>query len=534
MQSRRHPISRNGDAPSPWIYVLFLLSGTAGLVYQVVWSRLLHEVFGVTVHAVAVVLATFLGGLALGGAFWGRLADRVARPLRLYGWLEVGVGLTGLAGTWIVRLLDPLHAAAAGRFAVDSAALFFVRLLLAAAVVLPPTFLMGGTLPVIVRVFVDRMQRVGREIGLLYALNACGAVAGAVLAGFVLIRFFGLHATLWTAVAANLAIGSAALLYARRSPTRAGDARPGDVPPARRGTAAAGGPGILVVMGLSGFASLGLEVVWTRVLMLSLGTTIYAFVTMLASFLTGLTLGSYLARGFADRVADPRRTMGWVQLGIAASTLATLPVLAAPFMQRWLEGRGSAWLLLIVMRFGVSLLIMLVPTTLIGMTFPLAAKIWTRRVRSLGARLGEIYAVNTLGNVLGATVTGFVLVAALGLQKSVVVLVTLNLANAAWGFLSAARAGRWRAAPVGVGILACAVLVSVWQPRPFAAWSEGEADRTLYYKEGLVATVKVLEREYDPDQRWIAVDGIKIGQTRGGVDVKQQILAHMPFLLMPE
>jgi spermidine synthase len=186
------------------IYVLFFLSGAAGLIYQVVWSRLLNEIFGVTVYAVATVLATFLAGLALGSVVLGRLADRRDQPLRFYGWLEIGIALSALLGLLTIRLLDPAHIWAATRWAPNSPALIGARVMLGALVVLPPTFLMGGTLPAITRVFVGELRRVGRELSFLYALNTLGAVLGTLATGFLLIRWFGMHATLGIAVALNL------------------------------------------------------------------------------------------------------------------------------------------------------------------------------------------------------------------------------------------------------------------------------------------------------------------------------------------
>ncbi len=143
------------------LYFLFFLSGAAGLVYQVVWSRVLHEIFGVTVYATTAVLATFLGGLALGALVLGRFADRTPNPLRLFGWLEIGSGLAALASTWVTGALEPLHVWAANRFATDATTLIALRMLLAAVVILPPTFLMGGTLPVITRAAVTRRRRPG-------------------------------------------------------------------------------------------------------------------------------------------------------------------------------------------------------------------------------------------------------------------------------------------------------------------------------------------------------------------------------------
>lgn len=533
------------------IYILFFLSGIAGLIYQVVWSRLLNEIFGVTVYAVTTVLATFLGGLALGAFLLGRVADRMRNPLAFYAWLEIGAGLAALAGTWVIQLLDPLHIAAATRFAPDSLALIGARILLGAIVILPPTFLLGGTLPAVTRFFVNSIRRLGRQLSFLYALNTLGAVVGTLLAGFVLIRWIGLHPTLWLAVAINLSVGLAALLLSASKALRrdAEQASPAAVASAETVVAApettagegsrAVGAGILVVMAICGIASLGLEVVWTRMLILVVGTTTYAFVTMLASFLVGITIGSFVARGIIDRLRNVRRALGWVQVGIALATLATLPVLGSVSTKlgsRWLGGTEAEWLALVLSRFGVSFLVMLVPTTLIGMTFPLAGKIWAREVRSLGGHLGQVYGANTLGNILGAALTGFLILPALGLQRTVVFMAAISLANAAWGLHPSARhrlLSRLPRAAAVAGGLVLLVGLFVWQPRPLIG-AESEAREILYYEEGLVATTMVYRDANDPRKQSMAVDRIKIGDSYGDVDMKQQCLAHFPLLLMPQ
>ncbi len=522
-----------------FIYLLFFLSGAAGLVYQVVWSRMLNEIFGVTVYAVATVLATFLAGLALGSLVLGRLADRRRNPLNFYGWLEIGIGLSALLGMVTIRLLEPAHIWAANRFEPHSLALIAVRFLLGALVVLPPTFLMGGTLPVIVRFFVDRIQYFGRQLSLLYALNTTGAVVGTLVSGFLLIKWIGLQRTLWIAVAVNIFIGLLSLAVASRLSVPAGDSRDNREPQADTAHVEDDGVGLLAVMALSGFVTLGLEVFWTRILMLSVGTTTYSFTTMLSSFLTGIALGSFVARRIVDRLRDVRRTFGWIQVGIAGTTLATLPLINSGMAQRWLTGWGSEWVTLLLLRFGVSLLVMLVPTTLIGMTFPLAARLRARDVGTLGGRLGEVYGANTLGNILGAAITGFLLLPLLGLQKGIAALALLSVANAAWAFFPAGSARRGaamyrRVTPLVAGPLVCLLLLVWWQPRPFVIVAEEPGDRVLYYKEGVVGTVKVLQKAEDPRRVWMAIDGIKIGESYGGVDHKQQALAHFPFLLMSD
>jgi spermidine synthase len=519
-------------------YALFFLSGAAGLVYQVVWSRLLNEVFGVTAHAVTAVLATYLGGLALGSWLLGRFADRHPRPLRLYGMLELAIGATALAGTWLVRGLDPVHAAAAARLAPDSVALLALRILLASAVVLPPTVLMGATLPAMTRAFVESIGKVGRGVAFLYALNTAGAVAGSVAAGFALIRALGVHPTLWVAVAVNVAVGLAALALAARSPSAPSPAAAAPSPAPRGEGEGEGGAWLLLAMALSGFASLSLEVIWTRMLVLVIGTSTYAFVTMLSSFLVGIALGSWLARPLVDRLANPRRAFGWLQLAIAATTLATLPLVRVVIVDapRWIGGLESRWLGAVAGQFALSFLLMLAPTTLIGATFPLAARMRARGLDTLGGRLGQVYGANTLGNILGALAGGFVLLPVFGMQRGIALLVIANLAAAACALLPGrAEWGRprslLRSTPVLAGLWTCALLLGTWRPAPLPTSAGGSWDPLRYYGEGLVSTVSVYQRADDGRQLVMAVDGVTIGQSHSGVDRKQQFLAHLPFLL---
>jgi len=507
------------------LYALFFASGGAGLIYEVVWSRLLKDLFGVTAHAVAAVLATYLAGLALGSYLLGRAVDRRCDPLRVYGVLEIGVGVSAVVTAFVAPRLDPLHAWAASRFAADSAALMAVRLVLASAVVLPPTILMGATLPAMTRTFVKRLDRLGSELSLLYALNTAGAVAGSILAGFALIGAFGVHPTLWVAAAVNVAVGALALALRRAAPA---SAPPENVPPPQRAS------WVLGAVALSGVASLALEVIWTRVLILIVGTSTYAFVTMLIVFLVGIALGSFLVRLMDARIRDPRRVFGWVQAGIAVATLLSIPLFGAvvTWGQYWLFQLEQRWVALFAARFGISFAIMLLPTTLIGMSFPLAGRIGVRDIGSLGRELGQIYGANTLGNITGAILGGFVLIPLFGLQRAIAVLTTLNLAAAAWALLPQSRSLA-RAMPLAATLLCCAAFVTVWKPSPFRSLEEDEDDPVLYYREGLESTVKVIQRAADARQRVMLVDGVRIGQSSAGVDYKQQMLAHLPFLLRP-
>jgi spermidine synthase len=513
------------------VYSLMLISGAAGLIYQMVWARLLQELFGVTLHAVSTVLATFLAGLALGAWLLGRVADRRDNPLRFYGLLEIGIAVTALFGLVALRWVTPLQLWAAGRFEDAPASLALLRIALAAVVVLPSTFLMGGTLPAITRFAVRRVEQAGRKIAVLYAVNTLGAVLGTLAAGFAMIRWWGLHPTLLSAVAANLVVGLVALRI-----TSIGFEQDAALPPA---PTAPMSPeprplGLLPVMGLAGFVTLALEIYWTRVLMLSVGTTSYALAIMLSSTLTGLSLGGFLAGRIVERVSNMRRLFGWLQLGIGLSILATLPVIASPLFQSWLRGLGGRWLYHTVLSFGVSLLVMLLPTVLIGISFPVAAKIWARRLPDVGRHVGQLFGANTLGNIAGALVGGFVLLPAIGLQKGIALLAALSLLNSAWGFHRSGRAALARRLAVPVAAVAVGAGLMIWDPAPLRSWDERESDEVLFYREGLEATVKVLRGGSASPAMRMTVDGITIGQSFGGVDAKQQALAHFPFLLRPD
>jgi spermidine synthase len=524
----------------PLARLLFFLSGAAGLVYQVVWSRLLQEVFGVSAHAVTAVLATYLGGLALGSWLLGPIVDRHSRPLRTYGFLELGVAATALLGTVAVHGVEPLHQWIALRLAPDSAALVAVRMVLASLVVLPPTVLMGGTLPAMSRAFVARSAGVGREIAFLYALNTAGAVAGSLAAGFWLIRAAGVHATLWLAVLVNAGVGLVALAAARKEEASpAPDTEPG--PPGAAAALASGNAGawVLAAMALSGFSSLALEVLWTRVLTLALGTTTYAFVTMLAAFLVGIALGSLLMRPHADRLTHPRRVFGWIQVAIAASTLASLPLARSTLLaaSQWVEALEHGWLGQTAGRFAVSCLLMLLPATLIGTTFPLASRIWARSISTLGGRVGSLQGANTLGNVCGALAAGFFVLSRFGMQRGIALVTLFNLVAAGVALLPVAA---WRkprdlarALPACATLGLAATLIALWRPGPLPGTGGGDLDTVTFYEEGLVSTVAVYRRASDGRQLVMAADGVNIGQSAAGVDRKQQVLAHLPFLLHP-
>ena len=295
----------------PALAILFFLSGAAGLIYQVLWLRELALVFGVTTYAAGAVLASFFAGLALGSLVAGRLVDRARRPLVWYGAAEILVGLSALASTAALDGVEALYVALEPALPSGLAWLTLVRFVFSFAVLLVPTTLMGATLPIVIRSSLLRREALGGRAALLYGVNTAGAIAGTLLAGFLLIGELGIEASFRLAAAINVAVGLAAFVASRA--LGAADPAPAS---AAAGADAAGARVternrrlVLAVFAVSGFASLALEVVWFRVLVLYLDVSTYAFSVMLAAVLGGIAAGSCLVAPLL------RRRLAWLRFG---------------------------------------------------------------------------------------------------------------------------------------------------------------------------------------------------------------------------
>jgi spermidine synthase len=532
--------------PLTLILLLFFTSGALALVYQVVWTRMMMNVFGSTAVAVGTVLAAFMSGMAIGSWLIGKIADSSRNCLRLYAWLEVGVALAALLSHVLLNRISPAHVALYELFGSYPAVFGMIRFVLAFVLVMAPTVLMGATLPVLTRFLVSRKAKVGINLSTLYATNTFGAVSGVLLTGFFLIGRFGIHIPVYLAVTGNLLIGAVAWLAALRIPASTAATMPAAADP-DQGTAAKEvvlGPGtyrlILFGLGLSGFTSFAYEIYWTRSLVFILGNSTYALTTMLSAFLTGIALGGYLIRFLLDRVQDRSVIFGWIQVILGVFSALALPLLFAvadpQSLNQYILKASAQAVPMVFSSFGVAFLVMLIPATLIGATFPLVGQIGVRDLRETGASVGRIYAVNTIGNVLGALLPGFILLNWLGIQKGILAMAVLNVAlGLVVLFLRLLRQPRhpaWRfALPM---VLVMAVLVMSRAPLKFQFPSDGEQDyfETFFYREGPLATTKVYWNPRNKE-KYMSVDGIVIGGT-GYSEFKQLLLAHLPKLLLED
>jgi spermidine synthase len=532
------------------VFVLFFTSGALALVYQVVWTRMMTHVFGSTAVAVGTVLAAFMGGLAIGSWYFGHIADRVPDRLRLYARIEAGIAVAAGVSHLALARLDALYPALYDVTGGMVPLLVAVRFLCAFVLVMGPTILMGATLPVLGRLVVDDLDRVGLRLGTLYAVNTAGAVVGVLVTGFWLIGVVGVHVSASLAMAGNLMIGLSAWIAARRYATASDDdASDADA----KGEPTAGRSEtenepldrltlrlLLVALGMSGFTSFAYEIYWTRSLVFILGNSTYALSTMLSAFLTGIALGAWGVRFLISRVRDRVAAFGWLQVALGVCSAMALPLLFAvgdpQSLSGTLLGLWSEAIPLVMASFGIAFLVMLLPATLIGATFPLVGHVAVRELDRTGADVGRVYAANTVGNVLGALAPGWFLLAWLGIQGGIVAMAIINivlgLVILAVRFWRPGGGTSWRFVVPAIAVVA-AVLVSR-APLDFQFPAEGEHPyfETLFYREGPLGTTKV---QSDPrtGEKHMSVDGIVIGGT-GTSQFKQLLLAHLPRLLIDD
>ncbi len=523
------------------IFTLFLISGACGLIYEVVWSRMMMLIFGRSVLSVGIVLAAFMSGLALGSYLLGRTADRSRDPLRLYALYEMGVGLTALIASFFLTRTMPVHIWIHNIFGESLLIHFVARFLMVFAILIIPTALMGATLPLLSRVMLIRLSRVAQEMGLLYAINTIGAVVGSLASGFYLIGRFGLERTVYIAVFGNLLVGALAWITSKRInlATMPVSTSPSEniISPASTQDIRIRRMYLLVLWAfmLSGFASFAYEIFWTRALVFVIGSTTYSFSLMLASFLAGIAIGGYGIRYLADTVKDPLHLFGIIEIIIGVVSAAALPLLFIIVQSetvRVFVNRFSGNLeLLALSNFIIALSLMLLPAVLIGATFPLVGRILVSDLQNTGKSVGKIYAFNTLGNVLGALLPGLLIMPIMGIQKGVLLMASMNVSIGIVVLLCRKKHALVVAsASLTVILVFALILARVPIPFQFPSIDQTSKDKVLFYKEGGLVTTKVW-LDVKNGYKLISVDGINIGGTSDS-DYKQQILAHLPKMLL--
>ena len=528
----------------PIVWLIFICSGASGLIYEVIWMRQLTLIFGSTVFATSTVLTAFMAGLALGSYYFGRKIDESTQsPLRIYALLEAGIGAFCLVWPLILAALGAIYVLIHRHVTSEFYTLSLIRFVLTFGVLLIPSTLMGGTLPVLTRFFVKRLEQLGTNIGILYALNTFGAVIGTVAAGFFLIEALGVRWTLGVGIAINFAVAAIALALTQKVSGTEADEPPEETQQSESEDVSYLPERQLVLwaIGISGFCALAYEVLWTRIMVFFLGSTTYAFATMLAAFLFGIALGSMVFSRWVDRIKQPIAVFGIVQLGIGLFALILMPAFEELYgmSQAFQSTFGSSrfW------AFFSCFLVMCLPTFLMGASFPLVTKIYTGNARQLGRSIGNIYAVNTVGSILGAFCAGFILIPLLGIRPSIVLTVVLNTGIGCFLIFRSKQlteTGKSLLQGVGIGMpvlnigLAVVLLLTVNQPlflKSTIFKTQRPGDTLIDYNEEVDATVTTLKD--DEGVYRLYVDTNQAADASRWDSPSHRVIAHLPLLLHP-
>jgi len=535
-ETARHQLNR-----PPWIYFLFLFSGVASLIYQIVWVRMLTLVFGHTIYSVSIVLSAFMAGLGLGSYLWGRAIDKTGKPLLVYGKIEILIGISAAFLSILLSNFTPiyawLHQWLPNLFFLIAA----LKTVLAFLLVLIPTIFMGATLPVMCKYFATEEANLGQQVGYLYSINTLGAAAGCLFAGYFLIGFFGVLETALVAAGINLLIGLVCIVVFKK-------AEPGV-------TCGFGLPKPafvslqldkenrlwLAISFLCGFTALAYEVVWTRLLVFGIGSTVYSFSLMLANFLFGITVGGLLIVPFFKRKIDFRLLLTLFQFGIGLYLIFSLyqsnwilssfirPILFmdGPITEFWINMRNASAL-------------MFVPTVLFGMSFPVLTHLVTKGSQDIGSSLGIVYGVNTVGGIMGSVVAGYLLLPNLGSQQTLVCLSMFNFLAGMLLFATSSLLTGFIRKGAAISLSCLLFLFLLKMPNDllkeiFLRDSDGKTnpEQLIYLEEGLTTTVAVFDDDRNEfKSKSLILNGVNMSADNMDSRKYMTLLSYIPLLLV--
>jgi len=562
-----------------FVLCCFFLSGLSGLIYEILWTRMIIKIIGSAPFAISIILTIFMGGLGLGSYLAGRLIDRVREPLvlvRIYGMLELAIGVYAILIPLFLTAFKPLQTILYNEL-YDRFLIYNLLTFVSSSLILCiPVMCMGATLPILCRFYVARLSHLGTHAGRLYGLNTVGAALGALLCGFWLISLLGVYGTLLFAFLVNIVIGLSCVLVSykvnlphaeitettpglNRIRVEAEESLPAIHPAEAKGA--------LVIFAVSGFCSMACEVIWTKLLGLIIGPTTYSFTVVLATFITGLALGSMIFGYLADRVERPI----WLLLG--TQVIAALLVLAVSqllgtsqmFFAKLLYTFKESFGLLSLLKASILFVFMVLPTVCFGATFPLVGRICTTSVSKVGSSIGFAYMLNTVGSLFGSFCAGFLLIPLAGKESSLGMIVSLQLLTSLVVAGIALKKGRQvlvRFALVGVlaltGLALC-LHYPVWDhqllsigkyerfkyigPRITATgWlkslfhgseilSKAERGELVYYGDGIGGFTTVLKyRNAFGNIQYMMANSGKPDASTGKDMSTQTLFAHLPML----
>lgn len=525
----------------PFLLLLFFFSGFAGLSYQVVWVRELSVIFGKTNAAITVVVSVFMLGLGLGSLFWGKRKITSQTLANTFAFLQFGIA----GGSFILLLVFPylsqIYQGSVHQLNLSYTLILIFIFFLCAVLMFIPTFLMGGTFPVISQLYIRKQEGLGKGIGLLYGINTFGGILGAGMTGYFLIGWIGQKETQLIGIIINIVIGAWFLKMREPGPVKIGPKKQKKIPKS---------PGypvplqkfLILAALLTGFAGLAYEMLWTRTLAVFTSNSIYSFSSILVVFLTGIGIGSYIYSKFLSTRAPSLPLLVVLQFIIfflavvTAVFLNDIPVLINPF-------RGLLKYPILRMVFPglfLSTVIMFLPTLLMGIVFPLICKMYTESLSHLRARIGKIYFYNTIGSVVGSAAAGFVLIPLAGVVKGLIIIALVNFLLALSGSLfieKSAGKKKWSlaAAVTAAGVILFPFILGrpshILPPSIFR--NPQEHHELKHYKETIDGTVVVVEDKKTGVRSCYVNNNAVCGVTYDALKVVHY-MGHLPMIFNPE
>lgn len=546
-------MENNKSTLIPVILSVFFLSGSAGGIYEVIWTRQLLLVFGASTFAISTVLTSYMAGLAIGSYFIGKYIDKKnVNPIKIFALLEFGIGICGILIVFLIPSVNKIYCSLYSSLLINFYLKNIVRFVLCFLVLVVPTILMGGTLPVLSKGLFTRENSFGRNIGSLYSINTLGAMFGALLVGFFLLPNLGtLRSTVW-AFAFNSAAALTAFTVSRYSiAAEKIDVRSvsSNKQAKKKKEETAGRrakmplrdetlPGILLlgVAAIAGFTSMSYQIIYTRLLKLVFSNTTYAFTIILVTFLAGIGLGSLVIARFADKIKKKALTIGLIQLVLGIAAIWAMPtVFGSLGILNKVYGlyRNLGWNGYTFSRFIFSFLVILGISSLSGATFPLVIKFRKKGKELIGERVGEVYSINTLAAVIGSFAGGFIVIPALGTYWGLIAVLSLNvLAGMLAIFSSKFIRQNSKLIIIGAGILAVIVSITLNPKIIFLGKLKkpGERIKVVYMDEGASASIYLLQN-IETKSRRLYTDGILAVDTNYESLQTVRLLGHIPTLL---
>jgi len=550
-------------------------------VYQVLWTRLFSHILGGTYLTISLVVASFMSGLFLGAWLIGKYiyfiekkivnfssfpssltvnsnikfdnSKRYLRKLgilpdtkdtwlrystRLYGILEGLIGIYAICFILNFSTIENIYQTFHYSCENTTVGLTIMQTVFLFILLAVPTFSMGASLPLIVHAYTKKVEDFGANISWFYASNTLGGAFGGLIAGFILLEFLGITNSLYLMAIANLLIGGVSIIASRRFPdeTYIQILPLRDNMPFRPFATSFPTISIGVFAFLTGFAALASEMIWTRALRIVIHSSTYSFSIILFIFLLGITIGSLIANQWLKSPDTLALRFGISQCILGLFTLLSAYLLYVTFQTDWFQTNiltylydyAYNWGISIVLFILLSCLLFLIPTIMMGIAFPLLNSFYyPRKSEAVGAVIGEIYTINTIGSILGALGAGLVLIPLCGMKIGLLIVGCINL----WigsRFFAISQYKGWK----GWSILGLAVGLAILVGYSSNELSgKGEAtSKTVFYKEGLAATVKVFDQG---DERYLSIDGISIASSHKSLLQKEKLVAHLPFLIRP-